>query len=115
MNILEVIQLACWSLATVFLVYAAILGRKTARLLDKSVEDMRAANAALDEALNAMPSLEEHARKVGLTEEDIEWAKGRGREYRNRCPDCGHATHHLLGWCPNLASDNDCDCRRNVP
>lgn len=27
-----------------------------------------------------------------------------------RCPDCGHVPHEQLGFCPNMASDNDCDC-----
>lgn len=27
-----------------------------------------------------------------------------------RCPRCGHAPHDSLGFCPNMASDNDCAC-----
>ena len=27
-----------------------------------------------------------------------------------RCPDCGHAPHGSIGFCPNMASDNDCPC-----
>lgn len=26
------------------------------------------------------------------------------------CPDCRHAKHPK-GFCPNMASDNDCDCK----
>lgn len=26
------------------------------------------------------------------------------------CPKCRHARHDRLGWCPNVASDNDCSC-----
>ena len=28
-----------------------------------------------------------------------------------RCSGCGHAPHDRLGYCPNLASDNDCECK----
>jgi len=28
----------------------------------------------------------------------------------DRCPVCRHTPHASLGFCPNLASDNDCDC-----
>lgn len=27
-----------------------------------------------------------------------------------RCSKCRHARHDTLGFCPNMASDNDCDC-----
>lgn len=27
-----------------------------------------------------------------------------------RCTKCGHQPHEALGFCPNLASDNDCFC-----
>lgn len=27
-----------------------------------------------------------------------------------RCPRCRHAPHDGVGFCPNMASDNDCDC-----
>lgn len=27
-----------------------------------------------------------------------------------RCPECRHAPHGTLGFCPNMASDNDCAC-----
>lgn len=26
------------------------------------------------------------------------------------CPKCRHASHSTLGFCPNMASDNDCAC-----
>lgn len=26
------------------------------------------------------------------------------------CPACDHAPHGSLGFCPNMASDNDCSC-----
>jgi hypothetical protein len=28
----------------------------------------------------------------------------------DRCPKCGHQAHDTLGFCPNMASDNDCNC-----
>lgn len=28
----------------------------------------------------------------------------------DRCPDCRHAPHDGIGFCPNMASDNDCSC-----
>lgn len=28
-----------------------------------------------------------------------------------RCPVCRHAPHDAAGFCPNLASDNDCGCQ----
>ena len=31
-------------------------------------------------------------------------------EPSDRCPECKHAPHTALGFCPNMASDNDCDC-----
>lgn len=32
-----------------------------------------------------------------------------------KCPDCRHAPHDSIGFCPNMASDNDCDCKRGTP
>lgn len=32
-----------------------------------------------------------------------------------RCTRCGHAPHETLGFCPNMASDNDCECTKGVP
>jgi hypothetical protein len=32
-----------------------------------------------------------------------------------RCPVCRHAPHDALGFCPNFASDNDCDCAGVAP
>ena len=26
------------------------------------------------------------------------------------CPDCGHSPHGSIGFCPNMASDNECSC-----
>lgn len=26
------------------------------------------------------------------------------------CTKCGHVSHNSLGWCPNIASDNECSC-----
>lgn len=40
------------------------------------------------------------------------WADAipRGAEPSSRCPRCGHQPHQRMGFCPNLASDNDCSC-----
>lgn len=32
-----------------------------------------------------------------------------------RCPKCRHAPHGTLGFCPNMASDNDCACTYTEP
>lgn len=32
------------------------------------------------------------------------------RKQVERCPACGHAPHDGVGFCPNMASDNDCSC-----
>lgn len=33
----------------------------------------------------------------------------------SRCPLCRHAPHNEVGFCPNLASDNDCGCPGERP
>jgi len=30
---------------------------------------------------------------------------------KTKCPKCGHRLHGT--WCPNMASDNDCDCEHD--
>lgn len=32
-----------------------------------------------------------------------------------RCPECRHVPHGSLGFCPNMASDNDCSCTYTPP
>jgi len=32
-----------------------------------------------------------------------------------RCPECRHAPHDGQAFCPNWASDNDCDCKHGRP
>ncbi len=65
--------------------------------------------------LNVMPGRQSVLRRRLLVEagfvQDHKW----GRWARpTRCSACGHMPHNQLGFCANMASDNDCSCRGDV-
>ncbi len=50
-----------------------------------------------------------------LTEAEIRETLKPLTDQIERCPECRHAPHGTLGFCPNTASDNDCACTYRQP